>query len=125
MSSVAYWSCAPPHPLLPHPAGKVAAGDQVVWVLGAHHPPASERIELAEQIPSTTGKVIGLAQQGKRDKATPEAVAANAPDESSCKPGWRAALTNPWTIAICAPLIVGALIAIRQRRRHRYRRNKP
>jgi len=74
---------------------------------------AVTRIELAEQIPCSTGKVIGLAQQGKRDNATPDAPAATAPDESSRKPWWRAALTSPWTIAICAPLIVGALIAIR------------
>lgn len=49
---------------------------------------------------------------GKRDYATPDAPDATMPDESPGKTRWRAAVTNPWIIAICAPLIVAALIAI-------------
>ena len=74
---------------------------------------AVTRIELAEQMPSSTGKVTELAQQGERDSDTPNVPAAITPDESPRKARWRAALTNSWTIAICAPLIVAALIAIR------------
>lgn len=73
---------------------------------------AVTRIELAEQMPSSAGKVIGVAQQGERDNATPDSTAVITPDESPRKPRWRKALTHPWTIAICAPLIVAALIAI-------------
>jgi hypothetical protein len=73
---------------------------------------AVTRIELAEQMPSSTGKVSGLGQQGERDKATPDAPAVATPDGSPRKARWQAALTSPWTIAICAPLLVAALIAI-------------
>jgi hypothetical protein len=73
---------------------------------------AATRVELAEQEPSSARKVIGLAQQEEGDNATLDASAATMPEESARKSRWRAAVTNPWIIAICASLIAAALIAI-------------
>ena len=74
---------------------------------------AATRIELAEQIPPSTGKPIGC------DNATPDGPAATS-KQSPRKPRWRAWRTNSWAIAICAPLIVAALIAIASYARARF-----
>ena len=73
---------------------------------------AVTRIDLAEEMADSPVNVSGFDRQTGHDSERSAARAAAGQEEAPRKPWWRAVLANSWTIAVAAPLIAAALLAI-------------
>lgn len=72
---------------------------------------ARERIESAELVSDRARLSAGESNKASREHGEVDDADTGRQGDSARKSRWRMTLSSPWTIALCAPLIVAALLA--------------